>query len=154
MLRIKKVNLKPINYDAIIIRKIGKDDLLLELPLEEEPEESWRKIFEEVLKTLFKQTQPLKTNKMGGIAPPSPFEVTYPVSIEEECETVKLITDQKNIRSDIILVMRLVKTVNERVDLENNKMEQKAEAEGKQTEKEKEMIRSIRESLKENPPHL
>ena len=120
------MNIKAINYDNLSKKKFGKEKIIVGLPLDKEPEEDWRTIFEEALKTLFKPKQTLETNEMS-IAPQTPFEITYPVSIEEDKDVIKLVTDQKNIHSDIAIVRRLVETVNERVDLENKKMEQKPE---------------------------
>ena len=145
---IKKVNLKPINPSTIPITKRAYNTFSITLFLDREPEDDWKGIFTEEVKSFF---QPPASPKRQGLANPLP-QTTYQVDLGEE--TIKLITNLDNFQKDIKTVMRLVERVNDRVDKQNLEAKHRKQAEKMESERNQKLIEEMRESLRKNPPTL
>jgi len=147
---IQKTNLKAIDPEALNIRKLStKDDtFFVELPLDSVPQEDWQILFQAELKKIGKPLAILKNSQDSF----PKFEINYPDSLQEDI--ISIITNPKKLQEDIKLVMRLVETVNDRVDRHNKEVNEENEKENLKTENNKETIREMRESLKKNPPTL
>ena len=148
MYMIKKVNLKPINPSTIPITKRAYNTFSITLFLDSEPEDDWKGIFTEEVKSFF---QPPASPKRQGLANPLP-QTTYQVDLGEE--TIKLITNLDNFQKDIKTVMRLVERVNDRVDKQNLEAKHRKQAEKMESERNQKLIEEMRESLRKNPPTL
>ena len=147
---IQKVNLKAIDPETLIIKKLStrEDIFFVELPLDSAPEEDWQQLFREELKKTGKPVAILKNSQDSF----PKFEVNYPDSMQED--TISIATNPKQLQEDIKLVIQLVETVNNRVDKHNQEVNGENEKENIKTENNEETIREMRESLKKNPPTL
>ena len=145
---VEKTNLKPIDPETLNITKLSteEDTFLVELPLDGTPQEDWQELFEKELK---KTSQPLAILKKPDDSFPM-FETNYPKNLQGD--TISIVTTPKKLQEDIKLVMQLVETVNDRVDLHNKEVNEQNEKENLKTKNDKETISEMRESLKKNPP--
>ena len=148
MYMIKKVNLKPINPSTIPITKRAYNTFCIALFLDKEPEDDWKGIFKEEVKSFF---QPPASPKRQGLANPLP-QTTYQVDLG--ADTIKLITNLDNFQKDIKTVLRLVERVNDRVDKQNLEAKHRKQAEKMESERNQKLIEEMRESLRKNPPTL
>ena len=146
MYMIKKVNLKPINPSTLPIAKRAYNTFCITLSLDNEPEDVWKGIFKEEVKSFF---QPPASPKRQGLAKPLP-QTTYQVDLGDE--TITLITNLENFQKDIKTVMQLVERVNYRVDKQNLEAKHRKQAEKMESERNQKIIEEMRESLRKNPP--
>jgi hypothetical protein len=143
---IKKVNLKPINPSTLPIVKRAYNTFCITLSVDNEPEDVWKGIFKEEVKSFFESPVSLKRQ---GLAKPLP-QTTYQVDLGDE--TITLITNLENFQKDIKTVMQLVDRVNARVDKQNLETKHRKQAEKMESERNQKIIEEMRESLRKNPP--
>ena len=146
---IKKVNLKPINPNTLPITKRVYNTFCITLSLDKEPEDDWKGIFKEEVKSFF---EPPASQKRQGLAKSLLPQTTYQVDLGDE--TITLITNPENFQKDIKTVMQLVERVNDRVDKQNLEAKHRKQAEKMESERNQKIIEEMRESLRKNPPTL
>jgi hypothetical protein len=138
--------LKPINPSTLPIVKRAYNTFCITLSVDNEPEDVWKGIFKEEVKSFFESPVSLKRQ---GLAKPLP-QTTYQVDVGDE--TITLITNLENFQKDIKTVMQLVDRVNARVDKQNLETKHRKQAEKMESERNQKIIEEMRESLRKNPP--
>ncbi len=140
--------MKPINPSTLPITKRAYNTFCITLSLDEEPEDEWKGIFKEEVKSFF---EPPVSPKRQGLAKPLP-QTSYQVDVEDK--TITLITNLENFQKDIKTIMLLMERVNARVDKQNLEAKHRKQAEKMEFERNQKIIEEMRESLRKNPPTL
>ena len=128
--KIRIVNLKPINPDTLVITKSNYGALYdVQLPLDYIPETPWQDIFVEEMRI--------------------PRSATFMPKIKVDISSIIVSTPPDQIKEAIEIVKKIVDATNERVKEHNIDVEIEWEKRKKQKAKEEEIIKRMREQLKQ-----